>query len=109
MAIIQISFDSDACLVINPPMVVNLAALFNCMLIDRLSEALCWLRFGWDPELVRLLLVHGGSTDFLLLQISSGVVWQSRELHLLHNTFCLCIFIVLNRDLFVTHHDSLTS
>ena len=43
--------------------------------------------FSWlGPELFRLLLGPpgggGGSTDdFLLLQISSGVVWQTRDLH----------------------------
>ena len=48
---------------------------------------------------------------FLLLQISSGVVWQSRDLHLSHNTLYLlsprlCFFIVLNRYLFVYRDDS---
>ena len=59
-------------------------------------------------------MVHRGSTDeLLLLQISSGVVWQARDLHLSHNMLfllspCLCFFIVLKCDLFVYRDDSLT-
>ena len=50
----------------------------------------------------------------LLLQISSDVVWQSSDLQLSRNTLHLfsprlCFFIVLKRDLFVYHDDSLTS
>ena len=49
----------------------------------------------------------------ILLQISSGVVWQSRDLELSRSMLyllspCLCFFIVLNRDLFVYRDDSLT-
>ena len=47
-----------------------------------------------------------------LLQISSGVVWPSRDLKLSRNTLyqlSLCFFIVLNHDLFVKGDDSLTS
>ena len=52
--------------------------------------------------------------DILLLQISSGVVWLSRDLKLSHNTLYLlsprlCFFILLKRDLFVYRDDSLTS
>ena len=52
--------------------------------------------------------------SLLLLQISCGVVWQTRDLHLSRNTLyllspCLCFFIVLKRDLFVYRDDSLTS
>ena len=60
-------------------------------------------------------LVHRGSTDhLLLLQISSGVVWQTRDLHMSHSTLFrlsprLCLFIVLKRDLFVYRDNSLTS
>ena len=55
-----------------------------------------------------------GPDDLLLLQIFSGVVWQTRDLHLSHNTLCqlsprLCFFIVLKRDLFIYRDDSLTS
>ena len=50
--------------------------------------------------------------DLLLLQISSGVVWQSRDLQLSRSTLyllspCLCFFILLKRDLFVYRDDSL--
>ena len=50
----------------------------------------------------------------LLLQISSGVVWQTRDHHLSHNTLDLlsprlCFFFVLKRDLFVYRGDSSTS
>ena len=57
-------------------------------------------------------LVHRGSTDdLLLLKISSGVVWQTRDLDLSHNTLyllspLLCFFVVLKRDLFVYRDDS---
>ena len=74
------------------------------------------IHFSWlGPELFRLLLVHRGSTDDLhLLQISSCVVWQTRDLHLSRNTLYLvssrlCFFIVLKRDLIVYRDDSLTS
>ena len=50
----------------------------------------------------------------LLLQISIGVVWQTRDLHLSRNTLYLlspplCLFIVLICDLIVNRDDSLTS
>ena len=52
--------------------------------------------------------------DLLLLQISSGVVWQSRDLQMSRITLYLlsprlCFFIGLKRDLFVYRDDSLTS
>ena len=59
--------------------------------------------------------VHRGSTDYLiLLQISSGVVRQTKDLHLSCSTLNLfsprlCFFIVINLDLFVDREDSLTS
>ena len=54
---------------------------------------------------------------FFLLEIFSGVtgvVWQTWDLNLSCNTLYLlsprlCFFIVLKRDLFVYHDDSLTS
>ena len=60
----------------------------------------------------RSCLVHKGSTDDLLLQISSGVVLQSRDLRLSCNTLyllspCICFVIVLNCDLFNYRDDSL--
>ena len=74
------------------------------------------MHFSWlGPELFRLLLGPPGSTDdLLLLQNPSGIVWQTRALHLSHNTLYLliprlCFFMVLNRDLFVYGADSLTS
>ena len=99
---------------INPIPVDNFAVLFNCMPVDRTSDSMMArpIHFSW---LVPELLVHRGSTDdLLLLQISSGVVWQTRDLHLSCNTLYLlspriCFFIVLNRDLFVYRDDSLTS
>ena len=56
----------------------------------------------------------GSTDDLLLLQIFSGVVWQTVDLHQSHNTlyllsFRLCFFIVLKHDLFVYRDDSLTS
>ena len=52
--------------------------------------------------------------DLLLLQISSCVVWQIRDLHLPRNKLYLlspflCFVIVLKRVLFVYRDDSLTS
>ena len=67
---------------------------------------------GWDRSSFVCCLVHRRSTDdLLLLQISSGVVWQTRDLHLSRNTLyllspCLCFFIVLKRDLFVYRDDA---
>ena len=57
-------------------------------------------------------MVHRGSTDDLLsLQISNGVVLQSRDLQLSCNTLYLlnprlCFSIVLKRDSFVYRDDS---
>ena len=52
--------------------------------------------------------------DLRLLQISSGVVWQTRDLHLSRNMLhllspSLCFFIVLKCNAFVYRDDSLTS
>ena len=55
----------------------------------------------WDRSSFVCCLVLGVSTDdLLLLQISSGVVWQSRDLQLSRNTLYLlsprlCFFILL--------------
>ena len=60
-------------------------------------------------------LFHRGSTDdLLLLQISSCVVWQTRDFHsvtqhVVSVESCLCFFIVLKHDLFVYRDDSWTS
>ena len=60
-------------------------------------------------------LVDRGSTDYLLLlQISSGFVWQTRDLHLSCNTLYplshrLRFFIVTKLDLCFDREDSLTS
>ena len=108
-----------ACLVINPITVDNVAALFNCTPVDRESDSMMArpkaIHFSWlGPELFRLLLVHWGSSDdLLLLQISSYVVWQTMDLHLSCNTLyllspCLCFFIVLKRELSVYREDSFT-
>ena len=127
----------SACLVINPIAVDNFAALLNCSLVGRVSDSMMA-----RPKAIHLscsfvcCLVHRSSTDdLLLLQILSGVIsgvlWQTRDLHLSHSTlswpeivfnnkvmFCsvlylfslrLCFFIVLIRDLFVYRDESLTS
>ena len=68
---------------------------------------------GWDRSSFVCCLVHRGSTDaVLLVQISSGVVWQSSELsrnalYLLSPR--LCFLIVFKRDSFGYRDDSLTS
>ena len=107
-----------ACLAINPITVENFAALFNCTRwIGRQTQS--WLKIfilvGFGRSSYVCCLVHRGSTDdFLLIQISSGVVWQTRDLHLSRNKLYLlsprlCFFIVLKGDLFVYLGDSLTS
>ena len=73
---------SPACLVIKPSTVDNFAALFNCTLVDRVSDSMhddpdlkLFILVGWDQSSFVCYLVHRGSTDDLLLhQISSGVV-----------------------------------
>ena len=74
------------------------------------------IHFSWlGPELYVCCSVHRGSTDdLLLLQVSSGVVRQTRDLHLSYNTLYLLgprldFFIVFGRDLCVYRNDSLTS
>ena len=70
---------------------------------------------GWDRSSFVCCLVHLDSTDdLLLLQISIGVITQSRDLQLSRNTLYLlsprpCFFKVLYRDLFVNRDESLTS
>ena len=59
-------------------------------------------------------MYRGSINDLLLLKIFSGVVWQTRDLHLSHNTLYLlsprlCFFIELKRDVFVYRDDSLMS
>ena len=62
---------------------------------------------SWDRSSFVCCLVHRGSTDdFLLLQISIDVVWQTRDLHLSRNMLYLlsprlCFCVVFKRDLFV--------
>ena len=105
---------------INPLTVDNLATLFICTPLDRPSDSM----MGPDLKLLILVgldwssfvycLVHRGSFDDLLLQISCGVVWQTRDLKLSRNTLyllgpCLCFSMVIKRDLFVYRDDSLTS
>ena len=110
----------SACLVIKPIKVDNFAALFNCTPVDRTT--LYWPRpiklfilVCRDWSFFFCCLVHRGSTDdLLLLKISSGVVWQNRDIHLSRNTLYLlrphlCCFIVLKRDLCVYRDVSLTS
>ena len=110
----------SACLVINPIKFHSSDALFNCTPVDRASDSVRprpkAIHFSWFGRGSFVCsLVHWGSTDdLLLLQISSGVVWYSMDLQLSHNKLYqlsprLCFFIVLKRDLFVYHDDSLTS
>ena len=110
----------SAFLVISPITVDNFAALFNCTPVDWASDYMMGrpkaIHFSWlGSELFVCCLVHRGSTDdLILLQISSGVVRQSRDLQLSRNTLYLlsprlCFFIVFKRDLFVYRSDSLTS
>ena len=114
--------DSLHASVINPITVDSFAALFNCTPVDRASDSVMapilklFILFSWDQSSFVCCLVHRGSTDDLpLLQISSGVVWQTRYLLLSRITLYLlshrlCFFIlVLKRDLFDYRDDSLTS
>ena len=70
----------SAYLVVNPITVDNFAALFNCTPVDRASDSLTARptaihSFSWlGPDLFVGCLVHRGSTDDFLLQISNGVV-----------------------------------
>ena len=100
-------------------MVDNFAALFNCTPVDRASDSILAPALSYSFKLVGTeaivcCLVHRVSTDdLLLLQITSGVVWHTRDLHLLHNALYLlnpgiCFFIVLKRDLFDYRDDSMT-
>ena len=71
-----------------------------------------FILFGWGQGSFVCCLVHRGSTDdLLLLQNSSGVVWQSSELQLSRNSLYLLnpllYFSVLKRDLFVNCDDPL--
>ena len=110
----------SAYLVANPITVNFFAALLNCTPVDRVSDSFMAPTLSYSFKLVGTgacvyCLVHRGSTDdLLLLQISSGVVWQTRDLHLSHSMLYLLsprlgFFIVLTRDLFVYRDDSLTS
>ena len=60
--------------------VANFAVLFNCTSVDRVSDSMMAPTYCYSFKLVgtgtlRLLLVHRGSTDdLLLLQITRGVV-----------------------------------
>ena len=102
---------------INPIAVNNFSALLNCTPVDRASDGpdlKLSISVGWDRSSFVCCLINLGSTnDLRLLQISSGVVWQSRDLQLSRNTLYLlrprlCFFIVLKCDLFVYRDDSLT-
>ena len=79
------------------------------------SDVSLKVMFWLGPALFRLLLVLPGSTDdIIMLQIPSGVVWQTMDLHLPCNMLYifsprLCFFIVFKRGLFVYRDDSLTS
>ena len=56
----------------------------------------------------------GSTSDLLSLQISTGVLWQSKDIQLSRNTLYLlsprhCFFIVVNIDLYVNRDNSLTN
>ena len=90
-----------ACLVINPFMIDNFAALFNCTSVDRASngpDLKLFILVGWDWSSFVCCLVHRDSTDDHL---------SSNTLYLLSPR--LCFFIGLKRDLFVYRDDSFTS
>ena len=83
----------SACLVINPITVDNFGALFDCTPVDRASDSMMaphlrhFILGGWDRSSFVCCLVNRSSTDdLLLLQTSSGIVWQSRDIHLSRNT-----------------------
>ena len=88
------------------------------MVLARLKRNKVFL-WGWGSLFIYFRMSVAWSTgahtdDLLLLQISSGVVWQTRDIHLSRNTLYLlsprlCFFIVIKRDLFVYRDDSLTS
>ena len=95
----------SACLVFNPTMINNYASLFNCTLVVRASDSMmarlkAITLVGLGHSFFVCCLVHRGSTDdLLLLQISSGVVWQTMDLHLTRKKLYLlsprlCFFIV---------------
>ena len=74
----------------------NLAALIDCTPLDRASDSMMTrpkaINFSWlgpEPPFVCCLVHRGSTDDLLLLQISSGVVWQTRDLHLSRNTLYL--------------------
>ena len=71
---------------------------------------------GWNRSSFVCCLVHRSSTgDLLLPQISSGVVWQSKDIQLSRNTLYLlfprrlCFSIVVNCDFNINRDGSLTS
>ena len=105
----------SACSVINP--IINPITVDNgsCVRLYDGPGLKLFILIGWDRSYFVCCLVHRGSTDDLfLLQISRCVVWQTRDLHLSHNTLYLlsprlCFFIILKRDLFVYRDDSFTS
>ena len=104
----------SVCLLINSITVDNFAALFfnSGVRLYEGPDLKLFSLVGWAPKLFVCCLVHRGSNDDILLQISSVVVWQSRNLQLSHNTSYLlspryCFFIVLYRDLFVYRDDPL--
>ena len=105
----------SACLVINPITVDNFAAGGSGVRFYDGPDLKLFILVGWNRSSFVCCLVHRGLTDdLLLLQISSGVVWQTRDLYLSCNTLYLlsprlCFFIVLKRDLFIYRDDSLTS
>ena len=73
----------SACLVINPITVDNFAAFFNCVRLYDGPDLKLFILAGWDwSSFVCCLVYRGVTDDLLLLQISSGVVWQTRDLHL---------------------------
>ena len=82
----------SVCLVINPITVDNFAALFNCTPMNRASDSMMArpkaIHFSWlGPDLSSVTWSTGA--QLILLQISSGVVWKTRDLHLTHSALSL--------------------
>ena len=83
---------------------MNLATLFNCHLLTEnyvllYADLKLFISVCWDRSSFVCFLVHRGSTDdIFVLQISSGVVWQSRDSKdskLSRNTYYLLSYSLL--------------
>ena len=102
----------SAYLVNNPITVDNFAALLHVggsgvRLYDD-PDVKVFILVGWDWSSSVFCLVHRGSTgDIRLLQISSGVVWQSMS-HSVSVKSSSLLLHSIKRELFVNSDNSLT-